>query len=119
LRKLSRSSPQSRIRNIWGYGYGRAGRREEAEKFAAAAAPNALTQALTFAGFGRQGSHSGALERMAPLAQCGVGRALNSPEFDSYFVVICEWTVLRKKVGLPEAMGSAVFSERIRSGTGM
>ena len=35
-----------------GYAYGRAGRREEAEKFAADAAPNAFTQALTFAGLG-------------------------------------------------------------------
>ena len=35
-----------------GYAYGRAGRREEAEKIAAAVAPNAFFQALIYAGLG-------------------------------------------------------------------
>jgi tetratricopeptide (TPR) repeat protein len=84
-----------------GYAYGRAGRREEAEKFAAAAAPNAFTQALTFAGLGDKDRTLEALDRLASNGAVRVGRALNSPEF-ALLRGDPRVKTLRKKVGLPE-----------------
>jgi len=84
-----------------GYAYGRAGRREEAEKFAAAAAPNAFTQALTFAGLGDKDRTLEALDRLASLGAVRVGRALNSPEF-ALLRGDPRVKALRKKVGLPQ-----------------
>ncbi|MCU1236451.1 MAG: repeat-containing protein [Candidatus Solibacter sp.] len=84
-----------------GYAYGLAGRREEAERFAAAAAPNAFTQALTFAGLGDKDRTLEALDRMASLGAVRVGRALNSPEF-AFLRGDLRVKALRKKVGLPE-----------------
>jgi TolB-like protein len=84
-----------------GYAYGRAGRREEAEKLAAAAAPNASTQALTFAGLGDKDRTLEALGRLASLGAVRVGRALNSPEF-ALLRGDPRVKALRKKVGLPE-----------------
>jgi adenylate cyclase len=84
-----------------GYAYGRAGRREEAERFAAAAAPNAFTQALTFAGLGDKDRTLEALDRLASNGAVRVGRALNSPEF-ALLRGDPRVKALRKKVGLPE-----------------
>ena len=84
-----------------GYAYGRAGRREEAEKFAADAAPNAMTQALTFAGLGDKDRTLEALDRLASLGAVRVGRALNSPEF-ALLRGDPRVKTLRKRVGLPE-----------------
>ena len=84
-----------------GYAYGRAGRREEAERFAAATAPNAFTQALTFAGLGDKDRTLEALDRLASLGAVRVGRALNSPEF-ALLHGDPRVNALRKKVGLPE-----------------
>jgi len=84
-----------------GYAYGRAGRREEAERFAAAAAPNAFTQALTFAGLGDKDRTLEALDRLTSLGAVRVGRALNSPEF-ALLRGDPRVKALRKKVGLPE-----------------
>jgi TolB-like protein/Flp pilus assembly protein TadD len=84
-----------------GYAYGRAGRREEAEKFAADAAPNAFTQALTFAGLGDKDRTLEALDRLASLGALRVGRALNSPEF-ALLRGDPRVKALRKKVGLPQ-----------------
>ncbi len=84
-----------------GYAYGRAGRREEAEKFAADAAPNAFTQALTFAGLGDKDRTLEALDRLAALGAVRVGRALNSPEF-ALLRGDPRVKTLRKRVGLPE-----------------
>ena len=84
-----------------GYAYGRAGRREEAEKFAADAAPNAFTQALTFAGMGDKDRTLEALGRLASNGAVRVGRALNSPEF-ALLHGDPRVNALRKKVGLPE-----------------
>ena len=84
-----------------GYAYGRAGRREEAEKLAAAAAPNAMTQALTFAGMGDKDRTLKALDRLASLGAVRVGRALNSPEF-ALLRGDPRVKTLRKRVGLPE-----------------
>src|SRR5262245_18667690 len=84
-----------------GYAYGRAGRREEAEKFAAAAAPNAMTEALTFAGLADKGRTLEALDRLASNGAVRVGRALNSPEF-ALLRGDPRVKTLRKKVGLPQ-----------------
>ncbi len=84
-----------------GYAYGRAGRREEAEKYAVAAAPNAFTQALTFAGLGDKDRTLEALDRVAQLGAVRIGRALNSPEF-ALLRGDPRVKTLRKKMGLPE-----------------
>ena len=84
-----------------GYAYARAGRREEAEKFAADAAPNAFTQALTFAGLGDKERTLEALDRLASLGAVRVGRALNSPEF-ALLRGDPRVKSLRMRVGLPE-----------------
>lgn len=64
-----------------GYAYGRAGRREEAEKLAAAVAPNAFSQAIILAGLGDKDRTLEALDRVVPLGAVRIGPALNSPEF--------------------------------------
>jgi adenylate cyclase len=84
-----------------GYAYGRAGRREEAEKLATAVAPNAFSQALIYAGLGDKDRTLEALDRVAELGAVRIGRALNSPEF-ALLRGDPRVTVLRKKVGLPE-----------------
>jgi TolB-like protein len=84
-----------------GYAYGRAGRREEAEKLAAAVTPNAFSQALIYAGLGDKDRTLEALDRVSGLGAVRIGRALNSPEF-----VLLRGDprvkALRKRVGLPE-----------------
>lgn len=84
-----------------GYAYARAGRREEAEKLAVAAAPNAFTQALTFAGLGDKDRALEALDRLASNGAVRVGRALNSPEF-ALLRGDPRAKALRRKAGLPE-----------------
>jgi TolB-like protein len=84
-----------------GYAYGRTGRRDEAEKLAAAVSPNAFSQALIFSGLGDKDRTLDALERMAPLGAARIGRALNSPEF-ALLRGDPRVMALRKKVGLPE-----------------
>jgi TolB-like protein len=84
-----------------GYAYGRAGRREEAEKLAVAVAPNAFSQALIFAGLGDKDRTLEALDRVAELGAVRIGRALNSPEF-ALLRGDPRVKTLRKKVGLPE-----------------
>jgi serine/threonine-protein kinase len=83
-----------------GYAYGRAGRREEAEKLAAVA-PGAWSQALTYAGLGDKDRTLEALDRMSGLGAVRIGRALNSPEF-SLLRGDPRVSALRKKVGLPQ-----------------
>jgi TolB-like protein/Flp pilus assembly protein TadD len=98
--KLLVADPNSNPQYL-GYAYGRAGRREEAERFAATAAPNAFTQALTFAGLGDKDRTLEALNRLASLGAVRVGRALNSPEF-ALLHGDPRVKALRKRVGLPE-----------------
>jgi len=85
---------------LLGHALGRAGRREEAEKLAAATA-NPLPQALIFAGLGDKERTLEALDRMTVLGPVRVGRDLYFPELD---LVRGDprVAVLRKKVGLPE-----------------
>jgi TolB-like protein/Flp pilus assembly protein TadD len=84
-----------------GYAYGRAGRREEAEKLAAAVAPNAFSQAIIFAGLGDKDRTLEALDRVASLGAVRIGRALNSPEF-ALLRGDPRAKALRKRVGLPD-----------------
>ena len=84
-----------------GYAYGRAGSREEAEKLAAAVAPNAFSQAIIFAGLGDKDRTFEALDRVAELGAVRIGRALNSPEF-ALLRGDLRVKALRKRVGLPE-----------------
>jgi hypothetical protein len=84
-----------------GYAYGRAGRREEAEKLATTVAPNAFSQAIIFAGLGDKDRTLEALDRMTGLGAVRIGRALNSPEF-ALLRGDPRVKILRKKVGLPE-----------------
>jgi adenylate cyclase len=84
-----------------GYAYGRAGRREEAEKLAASVAPNAFSQALIYAGLGDKDRTLEALDRVSGLGAARIGRALNSPEF-ALLRGDPRATALRKRVGLPE-----------------
>ncbi len=87
------------FKGFLGYAYGRAGRRDEAEKIAAETS-QPFNQALTFAGLGDKERTIEALERMAVLGPVRVGRSLTYPEFD---LVRGDprLKVLRKKVGLP------------------
>ncbi len=83
-----------------GYAYGRAGRRDDAEKIASQAT-EAYDRALAFAGMGDKDRTLQELERMADsLGAARVGRNLNYPEFD---LVRNDprMKALRKKVGLP------------------
>ncbi len=84
-----------------GYAYGRAGRRQEAEKLATAVAPNAYSQALIYAGLGDKDRTFEALDRMTGLGAVRIGRALNSPEF-ALLRGDPRVKALRKKVALPE-----------------
>src|SRR2546425_195692 len=88
------------IKGFLGYAYGRAGRRDEAEKLAAAD-QRPYAQALTFAGLGDKERTLDALERMAILGPVRLGRDLTYPEFD---LVRGDARLkgLRKKLGLPE-----------------
>jgi len=84
---------------LLGHALGRAGRREEAEKLAAAARP--FAQALIFASLGDKERTLEALDRMTVFGPVRVGRDLYYPELD---LVRGDPRVkaLRKKVGLPE-----------------
>jgi tetratricopeptide (TPR) repeat protein len=88
-------------RGYLGYAYARAGRREDAEKVAAAIAPNPFNQALVFAGLADRDRTLDALERMAALGPVRIGRALTFPEF-AFVRGDPRVKALRKKVGLPE-----------------
>jgi serine/threonine-protein kinase len=92
----------SEIRGYLGYAYARTGRREDAEKLAAAASPQGLfNQAVIFAGLGDKDRTMDALERMAVLGPFRIGRALTFPEF-AFLRGDPRVKALRRKVGLPE-----------------
>jgi tetratricopeptide (TPR) repeat protein len=96
----------SQIRGELGYAYGRAGRREDAEKLLAATPSiNPFNQALIFAGLGDKDRTFEALDRAATAGPFRIGRALTFPE---YALLRGDPRVkaLRKKVGLPEWLSS-------------
>ena len=84
-----------------GYAYARTGRREEAEKLAAASPQGPFPQAVIFAGLGDKDRTMDALERMAVLGPIRIGRALTFPEF-AFLRGDPRVRALRKKVGLPD-----------------
>jgi Flp pilus assembly protein TadD len=84
-----------------GYAYGRAGRREEAEKLAIAFSTYPFQQAHTFAGLGDKERTLQALDRMTVLGPVRLGRDLTYPEF-ALVRGDPRLKTLRKKVGLPE-----------------
>ncbi len=88
------------LEGVLGYAYGRAGRRDDAEKLAARNS-DAYNQALTFAGIGDRGRTLDALERAAALGPVRLGRDLTYPEF-TLLRGDPRLTALRKKLGLPE-----------------
>jgi TolB-like protein/Flp pilus assembly protein TadD len=88
-------------RGYLGYAYARAGRRDEAEKLAAAIAPNPFNEALVFAGLGDRERTLEALDRMAILGPLRVGQTLAYPEF-AFVRDYPQVNALRKTLGLPE-----------------
>jgi TolB-like protein len=83
-----------------GYAYARTGRREEAEKLAAAIL-NPLGQAQIFAGLGDKDRTLDALDRAATMGPVRMGRMLTNPEY-ALLRGDPRLKALRKKVGLPE-----------------
>lgn len=83
-----------------GYAYGRAGRRQEAEKLAAIS-PGALLQVLVYAGLGDKDRALEALGRMAELGPVRVGRTLTFPEL-ALLRGDPRVRDLRNRVGLPD-----------------
>ena len=83
-----------------GYAYGRANRREDAEKLASIV-PRPIEQAIIFAGLGDKDRAFAALDRAAVLGPVRLGRALTFPEL-AVLRGDQRLRALRKKVGLPE-----------------
>ena len=90
---------------VWGYlgnAYAQAGRREDAEKFAASTpSMNPFNQALIFAGLGDKDRAFEALNQAAAAGPFRIGRALTFPEF-APLRGDPRVKNLRQKVGLPE-----------------
>jgi hypothetical protein len=86
-------------RGFLGYGYARAGHREEAEKMAAAS--GIPMKALIFAGLGDKERAFDALDRMAVLGPQRVGTYLNVSEL-AFLRGDLRLKAFRKKVGLPD-----------------
>jgi serine/threonine-protein kinase len=84
-----------------GYAFGRAGRREDAEKLAVDLALSAYFQALIYAGLGDKTRTLEALNRMTDLGAARVGRTLNEPEF-ALLRGDPRVKALRQKVALPQ-----------------
>jgi TolB-like protein len=95
-------SAGNQVRGYLGFAYGRAGRREEAEKLEAETpAVNPLNHALIFAGLGDKDRTFEALERAAAGGPFRIGRVLTWPEL-SLLRGDPRLKTLRRKVGLPE-----------------
>ena len=95
-------SAGSQVRGELGYAYARAGRRDEAEQFAAATPSiNPFNKALIYAGLGDKDRTLEALDRAAAAGPFRIGRALTYPEF-GLLHGDPRVKALRKKVGLPE-----------------
>ena len=88
-------------RGYLGYAYARAGRREEAEKLAAASSINPFIPARIFACLGDKDRTFEALDRAAAAGPFRMGRALNGEGF-ALLRGDPRLKALRKKVGLLE-----------------
>jgi hypothetical protein len=84
-----------------GWAYARSGRRDEAEKLAAANGTHPNQQAVIYAGLGDKDRTFEALERMAPEGPGRIGQYLTYPEL-SILHGDPRLKALRKKVGLRE-----------------
>ncbi len=84
-----------------GYAYGRAGRREEAEKLSAPGRGEFLHRVLVYAGLGDKERTLEALDRMTVLGPLRLGRTLTFPEL-AFLRGDPRLKALRKKVSLPE-----------------
>jgi serine/threonine-protein kinase len=92
----------SQVRGELGYAYARAGRRDQAERFAAITPTiNPFNRALIYAGLGDKDRTFAALDLAIPSGPFRIGRALNYPEF-ALLKGDPRASALRKKVGLPE-----------------
>jgi serine/threonine-protein kinase len=99
LENFSNLANNPLVRGWLGNAYVRSGRREEAEKMAAASQfPN--EQALIYAGLGDKDRTFEALERMGSRGPQRVGRFLTYPEF-AFLKDDPRLAALRRKVGLP------------------
>jgi len=99
---FSRGVPaRSALRASLGCAYAQAGRREEAEKLAAASSLNPFIPAQIFACLGDKDRTFEALDRAAAAGPFRMGRALNEQEF-ALLRGDPRLKALRKKVGLPE-----------------
>jgi tetratricopeptide (TPR) repeat protein len=92
---------RSAVRGFLGCAYMRAGRREEAEKIAAASSDEPFTEAKIFACLGDKDRAFQALDRAAAAGPTRMGRALTFPEF-ALLRGDPRVKDLRRKVGLPE-----------------
>jgi len=91
----------SQTRGYLGYAYGRAGRRQDAEKIAASTSwLNPFNYAFIFAGFGDKDRTLEALDRAAAGGPFRIGRALVGPEL-AFLRGDRRLKDLRKRVGLP------------------
>ena len=97
-RGVPRGAP---IRGYLGYAYGRAGRREEAEKIVESDWRNPYHQAIALAGLGDKERAVAALEKMVPQGPVRLGLALAVPELDA-LREDSQVKLLRREVGLPE-----------------
>jgi serine/threonine-protein kinase len=91
----------SPILGYLGYAYAREGRREEAEKLAAASPQNLFNQTVIFAGLGDKDRAFEALDRAAAAGPPRIGLELASPEY-ALLRGDPRLKALRKKIGLPE-----------------
>ena len=95
-------SPGAGVRGELGYAYARAGRRDQAEQFAAATPEvNPLNRAMIYAGLGDKDRTFAALDLASVSGPFRIGRTLNYPEF-ALLKGDPRVNALRKKVGLPE-----------------
>jgi TolB-like protein len=100
IRLLVEEDDNPARRGFLGYAYARAGRRDEAEKMAAASG-YANEKALIFAGLGDKERTFEALDRMTSLGPQRTGIYLNLPEL-ALLKDDPRLKAFRKKVGLPE-----------------
>jgi hypothetical protein len=95
-------SPGSQVRGELGYAYARAGRRDQAEQFAAVTPSiNPFNKALIYAGLGDKDRTFAALDVAVASGPFRIGRALTYPEF-ALLKGDLRVSALRRKVGLPE-----------------
>lgn len=93
--------PGAAIRGYLAYGYGRLGRRQDAERIAREDRSNPFHQVLAYVGLGDKDRAFEALGRMAPQGPVRVGIALACPELE-ILRGDPRARALRKEVGLPE-----------------